>query len=100
MLTTTEQMKATMILGMSNVFQRNLKNKAGELRKDLKDFVFDEYIKGDLSKLNRIDVKKMENDLGYMYFAIEDTESSTTLDYCKNLINTYSKQLKLVIGEK
>jgi len=26
---------------LSNVFQRILKNKAGELRKDLKDFVFD-----------------------------------------------------------
>ncbi|WP_346938467.1 hypothetical protein [uncultured Clostridium sp.] len=85
---------------MSNVFQRNLKNKAEELRKVLKDFVFDEYIKGDLSKLNSIDVKKIENDLGYMYFAIEDTESSATLDYYKNLINTYSKQLKLVIREK
>ena len=90
----------TMILGMSNVFQRNLKNKAEELRKVLKDFVFDEYIKGDLSKLNSIDVKKIENDLGYIYFAIEDTESSITLDDYKNLINTYSKQIKLVIREK
>ena len=90
----------TMILGMSNVFQRNSKNKAEELRKVLKDFVFDEYIKGDLSKLNSIDVKKIENDLGYIYFAIEDTESSITLDDYKNLINTYSKQLKLVVREK
>ena len=90
----------TMILGMSNVFQRNSKNKAEELRKVLKDFVFDEYIKGDLSKLNSIDVKKIENDLGYIYFAIEDTESSITLDDYKNLINTYSKQIKLVIREK
>jgi len=90
----------TMILGMSNVFQRNLKNKAEELRKVLKDFVFDEYIKGDLSKLNSIDVKKIENDLGYIYFAIEDIESPTTLDDYKNLINTYSKQLKLVVREK
>lgn len=86
-----------MILGMSSVFKRNLKNKADGLRDVLKDFVFDEYIKDNFSKLNSIDVKKIHNDLGYVYFAIEDIENSMILDKYSKLIDTYSRQLKSVI---
>lgn len=95
-----DQMKVTTTPGMSNVFQRKLKDKAEELRKILKSFVFDEYIEGTLSKLNRRAIKKIENDLGYIYFAIEDIEKSTTLEEYEKLINIYSKQIKTVMKEK
>lgn len=95
-----EQTKETTTLGMSNGFQIELKNMAEELRRILKDFVFDEYIKGNLLKLNMADIKKIENDLGYVFFAIEDLENSITLDEYKKLISTCSKQLKSVMQEK
>lgn len=100
MLTTMDQTKVTMIPGMSNVFQGEIKDKAEELRKVLKNFVFDQYIKGTISKLNRRDIKKIENDLGYIYFDIEDIEKSITLEEYEKLINIYNKQIKSVMKEK
>ncbi|MEG1254377.1 hypothetical protein [Clostridium sp.] len=87
-------MKVTMILGMSKL-KAKLKYEAEGLRDSLESFVFSEYIKGNESALHKIDIKKMDNDLGYISIAVYEEEDKNILSEYKNLLNNYSKQLGL-----
>lgn len=87
--------KVTMILGMNKyLIQEQLKIDISILREDLKDIVYNQYIKDCGKYLNHKMIKQMDNDLGYLDIIIEEIDNIDLLGQYKELCNEYVKNLK------
>jgi uncharacterized protein (DUF488 family) len=87
-------MKAIMILGMSNSLRGILKNEADELRCRLENMVYDMYITETNLSLEDIDIRKIDNDLGYISLDIFEQKDFSILKEYGKLLEKYEKQLK------
>lgn len=71
-----------MILGMSNKLRAYLKNILDELKNKLENIVYSLYINRKHIETTNIDIKKIDNDLGYMSLDIlEQTDYSVLAEY-------------------
>lgn len=80
-------------LGRSNRLRENLKNTVEELKDKLENLVYDLCITGNYFKIKDIDIKKIDNDLGYISLDIFEQRDCSILVEYKNLLDKYSKQL-------
>lgn len=90
-----EQMKATMILGMNKyLIGKQLRMDVSILREDLKEIVYNQYIKNSGKYLNHEMIKQIDNDLGYLEVVIEDVDDTDLLLQYRELYDAYIKNLK------
>lgn len=87
------QMKVIMIPGMSNRLREYLKSIVDELKDKLENLVYNLCISGEHIQIKDIDIKKIDNDLGYMSLDIYEQKNCLILVEYENLLDKYSKQL-------
>lgn len=84
-----------MILGMNKyTIREQLKIDISILREDLKDIVYNQYIKNCGKYLNHKMIKQIDNDLGYLDIVIEEIDNTDLLSQYRELYNKYVKNLK------
>lgn len=76
---------------MSNL-QLKIKNTADDLRDHFQSFIFDEYISGNENLLKNINVRQVDNDLGYISITALDEENIEVLMSYNNLLARYRKE--------
>jgi uncharacterized protein (DUF488 family) len=79
---------------MSNSLRGILKNEADELRCRLENMVYDMYITETNLSLEDIDIRKIDNDLGYISLDIFEQKDFSILKEYGKLLEKYEKQLK------
>lgn len=84
-----------MILGMNKyTIREQLKIDISILREDLKDIVYNQYIKNCGKYLNHKMIKQIDNDLGYLDIVIEEIDNTDLLSQYRELYNEYVKNIK------
>lgn len=78
---------------MSNRLRGNLKNTVDKLKDKLENLVYNLYIDGKYPQIEDVDIKKIDNDLGYMSLDIYEQRDYSILVEYKNLLDEYSEQL-------
>jgi uncharacterized protein (DUF488 family) len=79
---------------MSNSLRGVLKNKVDELRCRLENMVYNMYITETNLSLEHIDIRKIDNDLGYISLDIFEQKDFSILKEYEKLLEKYEKQLK------
>lgn len=87
-------MKVIMILGMNRDLRKQFKIDISILREDLKDIVYNQYIKNSGSDLNHEIIRQIDNDLGYLEVVIEEIDNDHILLKYRELYDSYVKTLK------
>ena len=83
-----------MILGMNRDLRKQFKIDISTLREDLKDIVYNQYIKNSGSDLNHEIIRQIDNDLGYLEVVIEEIDNDHILLKYRGLYDSYVKTLK------
>lgn len=87
--------KVTMILGMNKyMIRKQFKIDISILREDLKDIVYNQYIRNCGKYLNHKMIKQIDNDLGYLDIVIEEIDNTDLLGQYRELYNEYVENLK------
>lgn len=87
-------MKVIMILGMNRDLRKQFEIDISTLREDLKDIVYNQYIKNSGSDLNHEIIRQIDNDLGYLEVVIEEIDNDHILLKYRELYDSYVKTLK------
>lgn len=87
-------MKMTMIPGMNRYLREKFKIDVSTLREDLKDIVYNQYIKNSGKYLNHEIISQMDNDLGYLEVSIEEVDNLHILEEYRKLYDFYVEALK------
>lgn len=90
-----EWMKGIMTPMMSKfIFCKELKRDISILKEDLKDIVYNQYLKNGGEDLYYEMVKQIDNDLGYIDIAVDEAEEIEVLRKYRKIYNQYVKNLK------
>lgn len=79
---------------MSNSLRKVLKNEVDELRCTLENLVYNMYITETNLSLEDIEIRKIDNDLGYISLDIFEQKDFSILKEYEKLLKEYEKQLK------